>query len=218
MYVSDARKEFVLQLMVQCGVGIDQWTPELISKVTITANALADGIASEDCMGTSKQYAIDETTIIFGGEVGDDIAWGCAALANGAGRQSSLKDLGAGTTARSDRFHYRIKSDGWQATPAIPNTLDIHIKTSDGTTPDNDDGLTDAAVSAIDKLLNLDFIDEIVCDEAAANIPAATEGYLFIPQRHVGFVAWNRGGSALKNSTASVKLYLTPRPLQQQAS
>lgn len=216
--LTEVRERILDRLLQRDGVGIDQWTEERIAFVAAKVNLFADLIyEEEEFMATSKQYALDETTIVFGSEAGET-NWTTEAIANGAGRQSDLKDLGAPGTARSDRFHYRLVMAGWQATPTVGNTLDLHMKTSDGTTPDNDDGLTDAAVSAEDKLKNMDFIDEIVCDEAAANIPAATEGYLFIPQRHVGFAIWNRGGSALKNDVAGVKLYLTPRPLQQQAS
>lgn len=219
MYVSDARVKILLQLLEKGGVGIDQWTEEKINQLTAVANAMAEGLGEDECdMATSKQYSIADSTIVFGSEVGDDIALSGENISNGAGRQSSFKDYTAITSARSDRYYYYIRNDGWQATPTVGGSLDWHLKFSDGTTPSNDDGTSDAAISAEDKLRNLPFLNEVVCDEAAANIPAAVEGYFRSAARYIGVAFWNRGGSATKNTEAAIKFYLTALPFQQQAT
>lgn len=203
-----------LQLLERTGV--QRWQePEFRAELIAAALEIENGLCSAGASEmANKVYAVDETAIVFGSEVGDDVAWSNENISSAAGRQSALHDLGAGGTARSERFRYRFQMDGWQATPTVGNTLDLHIKTSDGTDPDNDDGTGDAAVSAEDKLSNLDYLDAIVCDEAAANILAATSGIVHISERHVAFVMWNRGGSATKNDGAGIKLTLTPRPLE----
>ena len=70
-------------------------------------------------------------------------------LATGAGRQGALHDFGV--AARSYRFHYRAFIQ-FATAPVVDEQVDIYLKTSDGTSPDNDDGTGDAAVSAQDKL------------------------------------------------------------------
>lgn len=219
MSLTEFRKSVLLSLLPRDGVGLDQYDDERIDAIAAKVIRFADALyIEEEFMATSKQYAISETTITFGSEVGDTVAWSTEAIANAAGRQSAFHDRGDLTTARPERYRYRFVMAGWQATPTVGNVLELRIKTSDGTTPDNDDGTGDAAVSAEDKLKNLGFVGEIVCDEAAANIPAATEGIIYLTERYVGFVLWNRGGSALRNLESGCKLYLTPDPLQQQAS
>ena len=160
----------------------------------------------------NKVYAIGETAIVFGSEVGDDVAWSTENIANGAGRQSALYDRGALTTAKADRYITRFYTQA-QATPTVGNICRLYMKTSDGTHPDNDDGTGDAAVSAEDKLRNLRPMKPAIVDEAAANVEfVASQPELLITDRHVGFVLWNAMGSAITNDAAETKLILTPIP------
>lgn len=160
----------------------------------------------------NKLYTIEETTITFGGAVGDDVAWSIEAVTNNNGRQSALHDFGARTTAKSSRFKYRLKTQ-FQATPTLGAALDLYLKTSDGSSPDNDDGTGDAAVSAIDKLKNLHFLDSVIVDEAAANIVTVVSGTIFnLDQRHVAIVGWNTSGATIHATDSNSQFSLTPQP------
>ena len=160
----------------------------------------------------NKVYTIEETTITFGGAVGEDVAWSIEGVVNNAGRQSALHDFGVRTIARSSRFKYRLKTQ-FQATPTLGNSLDLYLKTSDGSSPDNDDGTGDAAVSAIDKLKNLHFLSSLLVDEAAANIVTVVSGARFnLDQRHVAIVGWNTSGATIHAQDSNSQFSLTPQP------
>lgn len=165
----------------------------------------------------NKVYKIDETSTVFGDEAGDDVSFTTASstLSSGAGRQSSQLDLGAGTTARSRLFFWRAYCQA-VATPTVGNALEVYLKMSDGTHADNDDGTSDAAVSAQDKLRNLERIGTVQCDEAAANIEFSAHGMVEINERYVQVVWWNALGSALTSDDTESKFVLTPSPDQVQ--
>ena len=158
----------------------------------------------------NKLYKIDETSIIFGSE-GGETNWSTENIGDGAGRQSDLYDQGAGATARAIRWMYRIFTQA-QATPTLKRALRIYLKTSDGTHPDNDDGTTDAAVSAEDKLINLTPLRSPIVDEAAADIEFVSNGTILIPARHFGLVLWNDMGSSITNDVTETKAIFTPIP------
>lgn len=160
----------------------------------------------------NKIYAHGETAVVFGSEVGDDVAWSTESIANNAGRQSAHHDLGDIGTARAVDFMWRFYSQ-FQATPTVGNTCDLHVKTSDGTHHDNDDGTGDLAISAEDKLRNLDYLDGISVDEAAANIEMVASGEgLRLPHRYVALALWNRTGATITADAAETKCVLTPIP------
>lgn len=157
----------------------------------------------------NKVYMITETSIVFGSEVGDDVAWSSESISDGAGRQSSLQDRGADGTARAWVYRYRIYTQA-QATPTVGNACRFYLKTSDGTHPDNDDGTSDAAVSAEDKLRNLTQLRSAVVDEAAANIEYVSKGRVPIAARHFGVTLWNAMGSTITTDAAETKAVFTP--------
>ena len=103
------------------------------------------------------------TSIIFGSEVADDVAWSSESIADAAGRQSAFHDQGADATARPHYWRYRIYTQ-LQATPTVGNSVRFLLKTSDGTHPDNDDGTGDAAISSINKLKNLVELKPVIVD------------------------------------------------------
>lgn len=154
-------------------------------------------------------YIDHGTTIVFGSEVGDDVAWSTENIANAAGRQATLYDLGADGTARPGLYRYRFHTQA-QATPTVDNCCELYGKTSDGTHPDNDDGATDAAVSAANKLKNLTVMRPAIVDEAAANIEFVSKGVVELLHRYFAPVLWNAMGSAITNDAAETKLHLTP--------
>ena len=135
-------------------------------------------------------------------------------LASAAGRMSDPYDRG--TNARPALFEWTAFCQ-W-ATPAVlPQTLDVYLKymgtdASATAYPTNDDGVAEGAVSAIDKLNNLDYIGSIVVDQAAQDIPTARRGTVYITARTFQVVFWNKSDDALTNDVDENGFFLTPVP------
>ena len=159
-------------------------------------------------------YIDPETEIVYGSEVGDDVAWSSESIGDGAGRQSALGDLGAGP--RASRHSLRIFCQA-VATPTLAAINEMFLKTAGSETatpsnPDNDDGTGDLAVSSVNKLKNLHFVRSPIVDEAAANIEFVASCIVEILARHVAIVMWNEMGSATTADAAETKAILTPIP------
>ena len=133
-------------------------------------------------------------------------------LATAAGRQGALHDFGV--AARSDQFAWRafVKPG---ATRVVGETVDVYLKTSDGTHPDNDDGTGDIAVSAEDKLKNLHFIGSIIIDENAA-VDMVASGILLLGARWGAPVFWNASANSLSTTAADFGFDMVPIPLEVQ--
>ena len=192
--------------------GVREWEDEdaranLTTAAMQMAATILSGGATEPM--PSDIYIDHGATIVFGSEVGDDVAWSTESIANGAGRQATLYDLGADGTARPGRYRYRFHTQA-QATPTVGNLCQVYAKTSDGSHPDNDDGASDAAVSAEDKLKNLQVMMPAIVDQAAANIEYVSRGWLMLEHRWFAPVLWNAMGSAITADAAETKLHLTP--------
>lgn len=130
-------------------------------------------------------------------------------LAADAGRQGDLYDFGV--AARSRKFVWRARVQ-FATAPVVGETVRIYIKTSDGTYPDNDDGVSDAAVSAEDKLNNLYHIGNIVVDEAATGVTMVASGEVELSARYVAPVFWNGTADALSSTASHHGFSLTPVP------
>ena len=134
-------------------------------------------------------------------------------LAAGAGRQGALHDLSA--AARSPRFAWRYFCQ-FATAPVVGEAVRIYLKTSDGTHPDNDDGTGDAAVSAEDKLRNLDQIGTLTVDQAAIGIIMVKSGFVLLPHQWVAPVIWNATADNLVATNNLNGFSLTPAPLEVQ--
>ena len=155
----------------------------------------------------NKLYQNDETAITWLSSGGDNLLT-LTSLGAGAGRQGAVHDFGA--TARAFKFAWRA----WAihaTTPVVGEYLAVHKKTSDGTSPDNDDGTGDSAVSSVDKLANLPQFGSIVVDEAAAVLMVAS-GEIFLPQRYFMPVIWNYTADGLSSTALDHGFSLTPIP------
>ena len=158
----------------------------------------------------NKIYTARETAITFADSAQTpSYTITLSALANGAGRISAQADRGAGSTASWYRWRATIQ----QATAGtVGNTFEIYVSTSDGTNPDGNEGVADAALSAENKLKNMRLIGIVIADLTTTNTNITASGDCWIPTRYFSVVVWNRLGVALKTDTAVHSVKLTPIP------
>ena len=158
----------------------------------------------------NKIYKVDETSITWTDSSGD-LAMTLNNLAAGAGRQGAVKDLGAGGTARTRRYRWRaiVQQD---TAGVVDETIEIWLKTGDGTYYDNDDGTGDIAVSAYDKLNNCKLLGMLTVDEAVADVNISKSGYVYIGERYVMPIMWNASADNLQATDNVNKFILTPEP------
>lgn len=157
----------------------------------------------------NKVYKVDETEIVWKDTGTPAITLNN--LAAGAGRQGAQKDLGAPGTARAYRFAWCFRCQ-FATTPVLGETVEIYLKRSDGTRIDNDDGTTDAAVSAADKKNNLLSIGVLRVDEAATGVAMVKRGVVEILERYVQPVIWNATADNLVATNDLNDFTLTPIP------
>lgn len=159
----------------------------------------------------NKIYAATETSKWFvpaTATQAEDAAFEVHNLSSAAGRQSAQLDLGA---TRARRFSWRAFVQ-FATAPVVGEIVEIYLKTSQGTHPDNDDGTDEGAVSARDKLKNLHYLGALVVDEAAANVEMVASGTVEIDSRYVQVVFWNATADGLTNDVNENGLRLTPVP------
>ena len=158
----------------------------------------------------SKIYINPEATTTWTDATGD-LAMTLNNLASGAGRQGAQKDLGS--AARPFWYEWRAFVE-FATTPVIGERVDIFLKTSDGTHPDNDDGTGNIAVSNEAKLRNLQYIGSVLVDEAALTVEMVAAGVVQIAARYVNPVFWNRTADNLVASNNQSGFVLTPLPFE----
>lgn len=156
----------------------------------------------------TKVYVHEESAITWRNSGGTAVLT-LTSVASGAGRQGALRDLGTAARARVYEWRAFVK---FATTPVVGEVVKIYLKTSDGTNPDNDDGDTDAAVSAEDKLRNLHYIGSIVVDEASATPTFVGSKTVEINARYVAPVFWNATADALSATAADHGFNLKPVP------
>lgn len=150
-------------------------------------------------------YENEGTAITFASS-GGDVTWTPTTLGAAAGRQSAHYDFGVAARARRYVLRVWFKPGG---TRVVGERVEIYIKTSDGTHPDNDDGATDLAVSSIDKLRNLKPVGVIQIDENAAVEMVGTWD-IELSARYVALVMWNATANALSTTAGDFGASLTP--------
>lgn len=155
-------------------------------------------------------YILPETAIVWSDTTGD-LAMTLNNLATTVGRQGAVKDWGTG--ARALWYAYRSWVQ-FATAPVVGETVDIYLKTSDGTRPDNDDGTGDIALSSADKLKNLFRLKPIIVDEAATGVLMVSSGFVQLPHRFVMPVFLNSTADNLVASDDVSGVSLTPVPDQ----
>jgi hypothetical protein len=144
----------------------------------------------------------------------EDAAFEVQSLATLTGRQSGQIDLGE--DAVSGIYEWRAFVQ-FATAPVIDETVDIYIKTAGSSAsatahPDNDDGTSEGAVSAEDKLKNLYYIGSIVVDEIVADVEMVASGTVYITARAIQVVFWNATADALTSDVDENGFMLSPVP------
>jgi hypothetical protein len=135
-------------------------------------------------------------------------------LGAGAGRQGDIADLDTILgDPREYRFNWRFFMK-FATTPVVGEIIRIYAKFGDGTRRDNDDGTSDAAVSAEDKLRNLTLLGTLVVDEASSTPEFSIGGEVEISQVEFAPVIWNDTADAFSSTAADHGFDLTPVPVE----
>ena len=166
-------------------------------------------------------YRNRETTLWFvpaTASQAEDAAFEVHNLSASAGRQSAQLDLGEDAVAGWYEWRAFVQ---FADTPVVGEHIGIYLKTAGSsaaatTHPDNDDGTSEGAVSAADKLSNLHWVGNIVVDEAAADVEMAASGFIYIAARAVQVVFWNFTADALTNDVDENGFMLSPVPSEVQ--
>ncbi len=95
-------------------------------------------------------------------------------------------------------------------TPEADDTVDLYLKTSDGTHDDNDEGASDAELSSTDKLKNLQYIGSIVVDETSATPEFSASGTCVINARYIQVTVHNNTADDLSSTASEHGVILTP--------
>jgi len=123
----------------------------------------------------NKIYIARETSLLFAdaAQVEDEILT-LSALAAGAGRISARHDFGAASKSRIYEWRATIQ---WGTTPVLGESIDIYLSTSDGTNPDGEEGIIDAALSAENKLKNMHYIGSVIAGVATQDVDQTGSGF-----------------------------------------
>ena len=157
-----------------------------------------------------KVYINPETSLLFADTAqAEDYALTLSALAAGAGRISAQADFGA--ASHSEWFTWRATFQMATA-GVVGETIDIYLSTSNGTNPDGEEGVADAALGSTDSLRNMHYIGSVVVDTTTINTDISASGVCRIPTRYASVVVHNNTADALKTDTAVHGVVLTPIP------
>jgi hypothetical protein len=144
---------------------------------------------------------------------GGTAVWTFSSIANAAGREGAILDLGA--YPRPSVWRVYAETQLQATTPVVGNTIDMYMKTWDddagsaralgGLT-----GTTDAAFATENNLLNLLPLVSIRVSSTSADVVLSATGLVFIPTRYISLVGWNRSGATTTADATEHKVYLTP--------
>lgn len=162
----------------------------------------------------NKVYVNPETALTLR-NTGGSAALTLTSLAANAGRQSAVLDLSASPRSPWYTFRPFLK---FATNPVVNESLRFYVKARDSATggkADNDDGDSDAAVSAEDKLKNLHYIGSLIVDEALSTPEfSASFGPIYIPERYIQVVVWNATADALSATAADHGIDVIPVPVE----
>lgn len=169
-------------------------------------------------MATSQAQINVGTGLKFNGEAGADVAFSMEGVATTAGRVSAQYDLGASPRDALFMWHAELLM---QATPTQYTTIDFYAAAAydaDSTMIWGDVGATDAALSDVDQLRNLQPIGSVIIEEAGTS-KMVGGGVFQFPHRYISIVGHNNATGATINAIDSNFLFfLQPYNWQGQAT
>jgi len=99
------------------------------------------------------------------------------------------------------------------ATPGvIGETIDIYLMESDGTNPDGEEGVVDAALGSIDSLNNMKPIGSVVIDTTTQDVNITGSGEFKLNSQFGSIVVHDNTADALKTDTGVHRVTITPVP------
>lgn len=162
-------------------------------------------------MATSKIYMVEESTITWKSSGGTEL-FTPTSLATLSGRQGAYHDFGTSARAQKYKGRFWFKPGG---TRVVGEAVLLYGATGDGTHYDNDDGTGDIALSAADKLRNLQPISGAQIDENAA-VEMGNHFEIIISERYWAPVLYNATANTLSSTAGDFGVSLTPIPDQSQ--
>lgn len=161
-------------------------------------------------------YKIDETVTTWQDASGT-LGMTLNNLPNGDARQGAVLDLGAGTTARPNRFNVRVTVQFITA-PAVGEYVELLLRRGDSTNRDNALATTDLAIAAADlpKLRNCMRVGRIYVTEATADVSMSRSFIITLDEREVMPVLVNYASVNLRDENNFSNIVLTEMPYQGQ--
>jgi hypothetical protein len=156
----------------------------------------------------NKIYLHEEAGTITWDSAGTTESFTPTSLATVSGRQGAYHDFGTSARSRLYRWRAWLKPG---ATRVVGQQVQIYWTTGDGTHYDNDDGTGDIALSAADKLRNLQQIGTVVIDENAA-VDMGSSGVIEVETRYGAPVFYNATANSLSATATDYGFKLTPIP------
>jgi len=156
----------------------------------------------------NKIYVARETSIAFQDSAGD-VALTLNNLAATAGRISAQHDLGAGSTALDYEIRAVIE---FETQPVVGETVDIYISTSDGTDPDGQEGVADAALGSTNSVKNMLFVGSLIVTTATVDHQMTASFMCRIPTRYFSVVVVNSTADNLQATANTSWVIVTPTP------
>ena len=155
----------------------------------------------------NKVYQPQETAVTWASSGGTE-TFTPTSLATVSGRQGAHHDFTTGSVSRRFAWRAYIKPGG---TRVVGEIVEIWLKSSDGSHPDNDDGTGDAALSAADKRRNLMQLGTIQIDENAA-VEMVASGVVELLHRYGAPVFYNATANTLSSTAGDFGFSMTPVP------
>jgi len=158
----------------------------------------------------NKSFVAIGTALLFGDSAQTpDVQITLSALGADGARVSARRDRG---TTSVPRLHEWRGEFQWGGTPVVGETVDLYIAESDGTREDGKVGTADAAVSDLDKLLNLTYIGSVIIETTTADTVHVGSGKFTISQRFYSLVVHNAATDALATDTGEHHVHITDIP------
>lgn len=156
----------------------------------------------------NKVYYNPETPDVFKDSGDKDLT--LINLASGAARISIRVDRGAnaqpGIVSIRGSFQF-------ETAPVIGQVVYIHLSTSDGTNPDGEEGVVDAALGTLGSLKNMTMVLPVkVTSTDADHVMTASQHNIVLNTRYYSIVVENATDDNLRNDANTSSVTVTAKP------